>query len=117
VEEIKIGDNDTLAAQSALLWSADILILFSDIDGIYSENPHENPGARFIAEVRDIEALRAEISTAGKSCLGTGGMDTKVNAARLCLSYGIPVIITRGRPASLDALKSGAQRGTVFLPG
>ena len=116
VEEIKIGDNDTLAAQSAILWSADMLVLFSDIDGIYSENPRENAEARFIGEVRDIDKLRAEISTAGKSELGTGGMETKVNAAERCFSYGIPVVITRGRPAALDALRQGAQRGTVFLP-
>jgi glutamate 5-kinase len=58
VEEIKIGDNDTLAAQSAILWSADLLILFSDIDGLYDKNPKEFPDAELVSEVRDIEAVR-----------------------------------------------------------
>ncbi|MDR2468025.1 MAG: glutamate 5-kinase, partial [Spirochaetaceae bacterium] len=117
VEEIKIGDNDTLAARSALLWNANLLVLFSDIDGIYSENPHINPNAAFIPEVRDPPALRQTISAEGTSKLGTGGITTKINAAELCFEYGIPTIITRGKPAALAALAAGTQRGTVFLPG
>ncbi|MDR2481626.1 MAG: glutamate 5-kinase [Spirochaetaceae bacterium] len=116
VEEIKIGDNDTLAAQSAVLWGADLLVLFSDIDGIYSENPKMNPDAVHIGIVDNISVLKEKISMDGKSDFGTGGMVTKINAAELCFSYGVPSIITRGKPAALNALVLGEQRGTVFTP-
>jgi glutamate 5-kinase len=115
VEEIKIGDNDTLAAQSAILWSADLLILFSDIDGLYDKNPNTNSDAVFIDTVSDIDALDSRISTEGTSFLGTGGIATKIKAAKEAAVYGIPVILTRGKPAPLAALQTGAQRGTVFL--
>jgi glutamate 5-kinase len=114
VDEIKIGDNDTLAAQSAILWSADLLVLFSDIDGLYDKNPNSSGDAVFIGEVSDIKTLRETISTEGTSFLGTGGVDTKISAASLAVSYGIPVILTRGKPAALDKLIEGKQRGTVF---
>jgi glutamate 5-kinase len=114
VEEIKIGDNDTLAAQSAILWSADLLVLFSDVDGVYTKNPQRHPDAAFIDRVADIAALRANISMDGKSDFGTGGVATKVAAAELVLPYGIPSVITRGKPAALDALADGSAKGTVF---
>jgi len=114
VEEIKIGDNDTLAAQSAVLWSADLLVLFSDIDGLYTSNPHTNPGAAFIETVPSVAAIRPTLDTAGKGSLGTGGIATKLDAAEKALSYGIPVLLTRGKPAALSALLAGTQRGTVF---
>jgi glutamate 5-kinase len=116
VEEIKIGDNDTLAAQSAILWSADILILFSDIDGLYSKNPKDSPDAEFIGEVRDIDAVQRRISMDGGSSFGTGGIATKISAARRAAAYGIPVIITNGgKPKVLESLAAGTQRGTAFL--
>ncbi|MDR1930375.1 MAG: glutamate 5-kinase [Treponema sp.] len=116
VEEIKIGDNDTLAAQSAILWSADLLILFSDIDGLYDANPKENPGARLIGEVRDIGAARLSVGTGGMSEFGTGGIATKLDAAERTLSYGIPVILAHGgRPRVLEALAAGKQPGTAFF--
>jgi glutamate 5-kinase len=115
VEEIKIGDNDTLAAQSAVLWSADLLILFSDIDGLYDKNPKEHPDACFVAEVRNIAAVRDSVSAAGTNSFGTGGIATKLDAAELARGYGIPTIITNGQtPSALQALVSGGQRGTVF---
>ncbi|MDR2095510.1 MAG: glutamate 5-kinase [Treponema sp.] len=115
VEEIKIGDNDTLAAQSAVLWSADLLILLSDIDGLYDKNPREFPQAEFIGEVQDIDALHGGISIGGANSFGTGGIATKIEAARRVVPYGIPVIITHGgKPRALEALASGAQRGTAF---
>jgi glutamate 5-kinase len=115
VEEIKIGDNDNLAAQSAMLWSADLLVLFSDIDGLYDKNPHLFPDARFIGEVTDIPAARRTIETGGTSGLGTGGIVTKLDAAAFAADYGISTIITRGYPAAFTDLLSGKQRGTVFL--
>jgi len=116
VEEIKIGDNDTLAARSAILWSADLLVLFSDIDGVYDKNPKEFTDAAIIEEVRDISALRKNINMGATNNFGTGGIATKLDAAELALSYGIPAILAHGgRPRSLEALAAGGQKGTVFL--
>ncbi|GHV76403.1 hypothetical protein AGMMS49942_12240 [Spirochaetia bacterium] len=116
VEEIKIGDNDTLAARSAILWSADLLVLFSDIDGLYNSNPKENPGAELIGEVRDIEAVKKTITIGSANSFGTGGIATKLEAAALVIPYGIPTIIANGgRPRVLEALAAGTQRGTAFL--
>jgi len=116
VEEIKIGDNDTLAARSAILWSADLLILFSDIDGLYNKNPKDDPQAILVEEVRDIETVSKNITIGATNNFGTGGITTKLEAAKLALSYGIPAILAHGsRPRSLEALASGNQKGTVFL--
>jgi glutamate 5-kinase len=116
VEEIKIGENDTLAAQSAILWSADLLILFSDIDGLYDRNPKEFPDASLVEEVRDIDAVRKNISIGEANSFGTGGIATKLDAAQRAFSYGIPTILAHGgRPRSLEALAAGAQKGTAFL--
>jgi glutamate 5-kinase len=118
VEEIKIGDNDTLAAQSAILWSADLLILFSDIDGLYNKNPKEYPDAELVSEVRDIEDVRKNISVGATNSFGTGGIATKLDAAQRALSYGIPTILAHGgKKRSLEALSAGTQRGTAFLAG
>jgi len=116
VEEIKIGDNDTLAAQSAILWSADLLVLFSDIDGLYNKNPKEFPDAELVEEVRDIDTARANVSIGAVSNFGTGGIATKLTAAQRAASYGIPTILAHGgRPRCLEALAAGHQKGTVFL--
>jgi glutamate 5-kinase len=116
VEEIKIGDNDTLAAHSAILWSADLLILFSDIDGLYNKNPKEHPDAELVDEVRDLEAVRKNISFGTANTFGTGGIATKLDAAQQVLAYGIPMILAHGgRPRALEALAAGTQRGTAFL--
>jgi glutamate 5-kinase len=114
VEEIKIGDNDNLAAHSAMLWSADLLVLFSDIDGLYDKNPHLFPEARFIGVVADISEVKKTIDTSGTSGLGTGGIATKLEAAAFAAGYGIPTIVTRGIPSAFTDLLSGKQRGTVF---
>ena len=116
VEEIKIGDNDTLAAQSAILWSADLLILFSDIDGLFDRNPKEFPDARLVEEVNDIDAIRKSISIGATNSFGTGGIATKLEAAQRAFAYNIPVILAHGgRPRCLEALASGRQKGTAFL--
>ncbi|MDR2371191.1 MAG: glutamate 5-kinase, partial [Treponema sp.] len=93
VEEIKIGDNDNLAAQSAILWSADLLILVSDIDGLYDRNPREHQDAVLVEEVRDIAGVRGSISAGGAGGFGTGGIITKIEAAERASSYGIPMIL------------------------
>ena len=119
VEEIKIGDNDTLAAQSAILWSADLLILFSDIDGLYDKNPKENSDAKLVTEVRDIESARSSVisgTDGGAGEFGTGGIVTKLEAAQRVMSYGIPMILSHGaRSRALEGLASGAGQGTAFL--
>jgi glutamate 5-kinase len=116
VEEIKIGENDTLAAQSAVLWSADLLILFSDIDGLYNKNPKEYPDAELVNEVRDTRAVRKNISAGSANSFGTGGIATKLDAAEQVLAYGISAIIAHGgRPRVLEALAAGRQQGTAFV--
>ena len=116
VEEIKIGDNDTLAAQSAVLWSADLLVLFSDIDGLYSKNPKEDPNAELVETVRDIAAVREMVVTSGTNSFGTCCIVTKLDAAERVVAYGIPMILAHGgRRGMLEALAAGTQRGTVFL--
>jgi glutamate 5-kinase len=116
VEEIKIGDNDTLAALSAVLWSADLLILFSDIDGLYDKNPKEHPDAELVREVRNIAEVRSRISIGGVNSFGTGGIATKIDAAQRTIPYGIPMILAHGgRPRALESLAAGTQKGTAFL--
>jgi len=116
VEEIKIGDNDTLAAQSAILWSADLLVLFSDIDGLFNKNPKEFPDAELVEEVNDIDSVRKNVSIGAVSNFGTGGISTKLTAAQQALTYGIPTILAHGgKPRCLEALIAGRQKGTMFL--
>jgi glutamate 5-kinase len=116
VEEIKIGDNDTLAAQSAILWSADLLVLFSDIDGLYDKNPKEFPDARLVELVQDIDSTRKSVNIGSVSNFGTGGIATKLDAAQRASLYGISTIIANGgNPRCIDALSQGSQKGTLFL--
>ncbi|KFA63499.1 hypothetical protein S40285_00293 [Stachybotrys chlorohalonatus IBT 40285] len=94
VAEIKFGDNDTLSAITAAMIHADLLFLMTDVDCLYDKNPRTNPDAQPIEVVKDIAALEADVSSAG-SALGTGGMSTKIIAARLGTSAGVTTIITR----------------------
>lgn len=94
VSEIKFGDNDTLSAITAAMIHADLLFLMTDVDCLYDKNPRSNPDAKPIEIVEDISALEADVSSAG-SALGTGGMSTKIIAARLGTSAGVTTIITR----------------------
>lgn len=94
VSEIKFGDNDTLSAITAAMVHADMLFLMTDVDCLYDKNPRSNPDAQPIEVVDDISAIHADVSTAG-SALGTGGMSTKIVAARLATSAGVTTVITR----------------------
>lgn len=115
VDEIKIGDNDTLSALTANLWNADLLILLSDIDGVYDENPKMNKNAKLIPEIQDIDRLLDEISTEGTNKFGTGGIVTKIEAARLVNRYGIPMILTNGKKYDIiRKIVSGDEQATVF---
>ncbi|MCT9076796.1 glutamate 5-kinase [Streptomyces fulvoviolaceus] len=113
-DEIRFGDNDRLAALVAHLVHADLLVLLSDIDGVYDGDP-SRPGTSRIAEVRgalDLEGV--DIGSVGKAGVGTGGMVTKVEAARIAAAAGIPVVLTSAIHAA-DAL-SGGDTGTYFHP-
>ena len=114
--EIKFGDNDTLSAIVAALIDADLLILLSDIDGLYTDNPRSNPDAKFIEVV---EELTDDIMHMGKSetgsNVGTGGMNTKLQAAKICLDCGCDMIITNGNnPNNLYDILDGKSVGTTF---
>ncbi|ROW13101.1 hypothetical protein VPNG_06015 [Cytospora leucostoma] len=94
VSEIKFGDNDTLSAITAAMVHADLLFLMTDVDCLYDKNPRTSPDARPIEVVEDISTIQADVSSAG-SALGTGGMSTKIVAARLATSAGVTTVITR----------------------
>lgn len=114
-DEIRVGDNDTLSALVAVSADADLLILLSDIDGLYTDDPHRTSDARLIPEVR---ALTDEILALGGregSALGTGGMKTKLHAAEICMKNGVDMVILNGSdPAKLYDLIDGKSVGTRF---
>jgi len=117
IKEAKFGDNDNLSAMVANLVDADLLMILTDIAGLYTADPHHDPNARLISQVKridsDIERLVA--STAGS--LGTGGMATKIEAAKLATASGVNVIIADGRePDVILKVVSGEAIGTHFLP-
>lgn len=114
-EEIVIGDNDTLAAIVAQSVQADLLVLLSDIDGLYTADPHTHPDARLIPRVSKIDGEILSLAGVSGSNLGTGGMVTKLQAAKICLSCGCEMVITNGnRPTVLYDIVDGKQVGTTF---
>lgn len=116
VAEIKIGDNDTLAALTANLWDADLLIMFSDIDGVYDKNPKEYKDAKFLEQITDIDGLLEIIEMGNVNEFGTGGIATKIEAARKVNTYGIPMILTNGKKENiLLNLLDGTERATLFI--
>lgn len=115
--EIEIGDNDTLSAIVAALVDADLLILLSDIDGLYTDDPRQNPEASFIPQV---DELTAELLAMGKgstgSNVGTGGMNTKLQAARIATGSGVDMVIANSRDIGiLHRILDGGQEGTLFV--
>lgn len=117
VEEIRFGDNDNLSAQVASLLRADLLVVLSDVDGLYDANPAENPQARLIPRVERIDAAILAVAGDSSSSVGTGGMMTKVAAARTAGQAGVGTVILNGRkPGNLPALLQGQCSGTWFLP-
>lgn len=115
-DEIRIGDNDNLSALTAILWSADLLILLSDIDGVYDKNPKEFSDAKLIETVLNIEDLKQNISIGKANEFGTGGISTKIDAAQKANLYGIPMILSNGsKDDCISALANGNQQGTLFL--
>ncbi len=117
-EELGIGDNDTLAAIVASSIGADKLVLLSDIDGLYTADPHTHPDAKLISKVTTLDEKILALAGASGSNLGTGGMVTKLQAARLCMEAHCDMIITNGcRPGDLYAILEGKQIGTTFSEG
>lgn len=109
VTEIKFGDNDTLSAITAGMVQADYLFLMTDVDCLYDKNPRTNPDAKPIQVVEDIAELEADVSSAG-SALGTGGMSTKIVAARLATSAGVTTVITKSsKPGNITAIIKHAE--------
>ena len=114
-DEIKIGDNDNLSALTAILWSADLLILFSDIDGVYSDNPKTNPNAKLIKTVESIPELRKSIKIGETNAFGTGGMETKLQAAEKVTEYGIEMLLANGgKENALTGLLDESSKATLF---
>ena len=99
IEEILLGDNDKLSALVAVITGADLLLLVSDIDGIFDRNPHLHADARLISEVTDLESIRNYIEEK-ESTLGTGGMSSKVHAAEICMEKGVEMWIVNGQRAN-----------------
>ncbi len=117
VAEIKFGDNDSLSARVALLMEADLLINLTDIDGLYDKDPRRHPEAKRIRELAGIGKHIEELAGGVPGALGTGGMLTKIKAARKMIASGIPMIIASGKdPEILEDLFQGKDKGTFFRP-
>ena len=112
--ELKLGDNDTLSAWVAYLVDADLLVVLTDVDGLHDRDPRRHPGARRLEVVADLDALAADVGDGG-SGRGTGGMVTKLRAARIATRAGIETLVIGGGGAGLEALARGEVRGTRFL--
>lgn len=116
VEEIKVGDNDTLSAQVASLLKADLLVLLTDVDGLYSANPHTNPDAVFFDKIDTITPKLFEMASGAGSKNGTGGMTTKLIAANLATKAGTPVYIcSSANPAAIVESATQSNKGTLFI--
>lgn len=114
-EEIVIGDNDTLAAIVAKSTNADLLILLSDIDGLYTADPHKCPDAKIIEKVTKIDEKITALAGGKGTSLGTGGMVTKLNAAKICLDSGCDMVIANGNnPLNIYDILDGKPVGTRF---
>jgi glutamate 5-kinase len=114
--EIAVGDNDTLAAMVAVGVEADLLVLLSDIDGLYTADPHKDPDACLIDTVEDITPDILSLAGGCGSALGTGGMRTKLNAAMMCREAGCDMVIANGAdPKLLYRLTDGEAVGTRFI--
>ena len=114
-DEIVIGDNDTLAAMTAVSISADLLVLLSDIDGLYTANPRTDANAKLISTVNEITPEILALAEGKGSELSTGGMTTKLRAASACMASGVDMIIANGgNPELLYDIADGKPIGTKF---
>jgi len=114
--ELEIGENDSLSAIVANLAKAELLVILSDIDGLYDSDPRKNPDAKLIPVVTEITDYIEQIAGGAGSELGTGGMATKINAARIAGEAGIDMIIMNGsNPYKLYDLFENKETGTLFI--
>lgn len=117
LDEIKFGDNDTLAALIAGLIEADLLVILSDIDGLFDKNPQDNLDARLISVVDNITEEIEKIAGGIGSSYGSGGMVTKIRSAKICSFSGIPMVIANSRqPRIIQRILEGENLGTFFIP-
>ncbi|MGN0161606.1 MAG: glutamate 5-kinase [Lachnospiraceae bacterium] len=114
--EIEFGDNDKLSAIVTAITGADLLILLSDIDGLFTDDPNKNPDAEFVEEVPFIDETLMNMGKGSASSVGTGGMAAKLEAARIATDSGADMIITNGDDiGNLERIMNGEKIGTLFL--
>lgn len=117
VEEIKFGDNDTLSALVAGLTDADLLIILSDVDGLYDADPRSSEDARLLRKVAEITPEMEQGSHNRGSSFASGGMYTKLKAARICMASGIPMVIANSAEENvIRRIAAGEEVGTLFVP-
>ncbi len=117
VDELRFSDNDTLAAKIAGKINADLLIILSDVDGLYDRNPHSHADARLITEVDSITPAIEALAGGPGSVSSTGGMRTKLEAAKIATSAGVPTVITNGHQEQvIHSVLAGGLERTVFAP-
>lgn len=117
VAEIKFGDNDNLSALVTSLAEADLLLILTDIEGLYNANPASDPDAKLIPLVRSITREIERMAGGSASNIGTGGMATKVTAAKKAARFGVPTILAPGKQLGvIEAAVNGQEIGTLFLP-
>ena len=117
VAEIRFGDNDQLAAMVANLLQAPLLVLLTNVDGLYSADPREDPTAALVPTVRQIDRAVTDLAGSTRSSLGTGGMRSKLKAARVATAAGGAVVVANGAADGvLDRIFAGEAVGTLFLP-
>jgi glutamate 5-kinase len=117
VDEIRFGDNDTLAGLVTHLIDADLLVILSDVDGLFSEDPRRNPNATLISLVQEINREIEQRAGLSGTLEGTGGMATKIQTAKKVAHFGVPTLITNGTTAgALKTALEGADVGTFVLP-
>jgi len=117
IQEHKFGDNDNLSAMVANLIDADLLLIMTDIAGLYTADPNHHPDAKLIPVVKKIDENITSLVTGSTSGLGTGGMVTKIEAAKLATTSGVTVVIADGRlPNVVERIVNGEAIGTWFLP-
>jgi len=114
-EEIQYGDNDQLAARVCELVSANCLILFSDVDGLYDEDPRENPNAKLIKRIREVTPEIEMLSNKAKTEYGSGGIETKIKAAKICLDSNCNTIIANGMNEGPISIIKNSDCYTIFL--
>lgn len=117
VEEIRFGDNDTLAAEATHLVDADLLVILSDVEGVFTDDPRQNPSASRLSLIPEISPDIERLAGGTSKEEGTGGMSTKIQAAKKVAAYGVATLIMSGEiPGLLPQVLAGHDAGTVILP-